>query len=132
MSYPNSQGNSAAVTYVWDAGGPPSPDAKGRFANGQGAAAAAIPVYTVAGIPLNSHPFPNDQGKIETVPPQGALPIKVVAKPTANPDGTFPSNPANVNSAIPVYFVASPASVAAAYPNAQNKPAGAIPVWIVA
>jgi hypothetical protein len=132
VSYPNSQGNAAASIPVWDAGGPPTPDSQGRFPNAQDNPNAAIPVYQVTGTPTDTPPFPNDQGAIEANPPQGALPIRIVAKPTPDALGRFPNDPANDNAAIPVYFVATPIPVVGSYPNAQNNPNGAIPVWVVA
>lgn len=137
MGYPNDQSQIGAAIYVWDVtsllagqGGVPVPDSQGRFPTYQNNMNAAIPVYAVTGTPTDTPPFPNDQGAIENNPPQGALPVIKTVQPTANADGTFPSDPTNPNSAIPVYFVASPIAIQGTYPNAQNNVGGAIPVWI--
>ena len=125
------QGQSISAIPVWDAGNPPVPGADGLFPTDRGNPNGAIPVYQIKGTPTDDPAWPNDQGKIAQNPPQGALPVRIVEKPVANVDGSYPCDPANDNSAIPVYFVGGAPADAPPYSIAQSNMAGAVPVWIV-
>lgn len=120
MTQSNDQGQGAAAIPVWDATGKAP------------AVGAAIPMFKVTGSPVAAGAYPNDQGLIAQNPPQGAIPIKVVSEPTPNADDTYPSDPGNVNSAIPVYFVASAPADIPPYPTDPSSVQGAMPAWVVA
>lgn len=124
MSYPNSQGNPASSIPVWlDV----QPAANGPYPNGKNVTGGAIPVYEVAA-PANTPPFPNNQGTA-TAANAGALPVRVVAKPTG---GAANSNdPSNDLAAIPVWVVSSATGKLPVYPNQQGNANGAIPVYVV-
>jgi len=107
------------------------PDADGSFPSDAGNPNSAIPVYKVTGTPTDSAAYSDDQGDIAQNPPTGAVPVRIVGKPTANADGSYPGDPADDNSAIPVYFVNAPTPESGAYANAQTTAGGAIPVWVV-
>jgi hypothetical protein len=131
----NNQGLAANFMYVWDAGGPPTPDAQGRFSNNQGKPNSAIPMFQVTTPPANTPPYPDNQGAISNIvgAAQGAIPIKITGTvaPVADAQGWFPTDPTNVNSAIAVYFVVGAPADTPPYPNGQEAGGGATPCYVV-
>jgi hypothetical protein len=136
----NDQGNPLNFIYVWDAtslltNGIPTPDAQGRFPNKQNLPNAAMPIWEVTAPASDNPPWPNNQGAIANATGaatgRGAIPVKFTAQPTPDSQGRFPNDPTNVNSAIPVYLVATVPGATPPYPNSQEADGGATPVYVV-
>jgi hypothetical protein len=129
-SSPNNQNNPLAAIPVYNAGfapsGPPYPTDPTN-------PAGAIPVWIVPNAP--TAPYSTNQND-----PNGAIPVFVDQYCWAWGDplielenGTgawaLEANPGTSGTSIPVYVVSQPTGPT--YPNQQNNPQGAIPVWVI-